>query len=468
MSASDRQHPLGALQAFLQARRQDAPAVSGLVVALSGGPDSLTLLLAAAQSAPAAGYRLRALHVHHGLHPDADAWAAQALAQAAAVGVPCAVLRVVVPAVASVEGAARAARYQALAAALTADEALLLAHHQDDQAETLLLRLMRGAGLQGLAAMRPVSAWRLPDGREVARWRPWLDLPRSVLERWLPRAVACVRSHDPSVSASALTSVVDPANNDPRFDRTLLRHELLPLLQRRWPEAAVQLARSAAQLAGQADALDALADEVLGRAALPSSALSVAAPSGALSLPVLAALDDAALQPVLARWLSRRGAPSLPVRYWPRVRRELLQARADAAPELAWAGWSLRRYRDALYLLADAELAPLPAEGAEWADPRVPLLWAGREWRTEELMPGLAADDPLLALPWRLAPRVGGERWRPAGRKHSVSVKHWCQAQGIPPWERERLVCVWAGDEVIAVVAAIHMALAPGIHGKAL
>lgn len=458
MSASDRQHPLGALQAFLQARRQDAPTVGGLVVALSGGPDSLTLLLAAAQIAPVAGYRLRALHVHHGLHPDADAWAAQAMAQAAAVGVPCAVLPVVVPAVASVEGAARVARYEALASALAADEAMLLAHHQDDQAETLLLRLMRGAGLQGLAAMRPVSTWRLPDGGDAARWRPWLELPRSALARWLPRGVACVRRHDPSVSASALTPVVDPANRDTRFDRTLLRHELLPLLQRRWPEASAQLARSAAQLAGQAAALDALADEVLTRAELASAALS---------LPVLAALDDAALQPVLARWLSRRGAPSLPVRYWPRLRRELLQARVDAAPQLAWAGWSLRRYREALYLIADAELMPLPAEGVVWPDPRVPLRWAGREWQAEALMPGLAEGDPLLRLPWRLAPRVGGERWRPAGRKHSVSVKHWCQEQGIPPWERERLVLLWVGDEVVAVVGAMHTALAPGVHDKA-
>ncbi|MEL0027195.1 MAG: tRNA lysidine(34) synthetase TilS [Perlucidibaca sp.] len=176
MSASDKTHPLGALRVFLQARRQDTPAVAGLVVALSGGPDSLTLLLAAAQIAPAEGLRLRALHVHHGLHADADAWAAQAQAQARAVATDCQVLRVTVPAVASVEGAARAARYAALAAALAPDEALLLAHHQDDQAETLLLRLMRGAGLHGLAGMRPVSSWRGADGREIPRWRPWLDL----------------------------------------------------------------------------------------------------------------------------------------------------------------------------------------------------------------------------------------------------------------------------------------------------
>lgn len=442
MSAGDAGHPLGALQHFLQARRLDAPAVAGVVVALSGGSDSLTLLLAAAQIAPLAGLRLRALHVHHGLHADADAWATQACAQAQAVGVACEVLRVRVADEASIEAAARRARYDALAAALAPDEALLLAHHQDDQAETLLLRLMRGAGLHGLAAMRPVSGWRVADGRAMARWRPWLDLPRAALARWLPRAVACARGHDPSLSEAALLPVQDPANADPRFDRTLLRHELLPLLMRRWPEAASQLARSAAQLAAQAGALDALADDVLARAGFRPGE------SGPLALPLLAALDDAALQAVVARWLASRGAPPLPVRHWPRLRRELLQARADAAPQLAWAGWSLRRYRDGVYLLADASLHPLPSEGADWPDPRVPLAWAGRLWPVV----AMAHDESLLARPWRLAPRRGGERWRPPGKQHSVSVKHWCQTQGIPPWERARLACVWAGDEVVALL----------------
>lgn len=458
MSARDRQHPLGALQDFLLARRADAPTVTGLVVALSGGPDSLTLLLAAAQVAPMAGYRLRALHVHHGLHADAEAWAVQAQAQARALDVPCDVLRVRVPEAASIEAAARQARYDALAAAMVPDEALLLAHHQDDQAETLLLRLMRGAGLRGLVGMRPVSSWRLAEGHTLARWRPWLDLPRAVLSRWLPRAVACACSHDPALPAEALTPVVDPANHDARFDRTLLRHELLPLLATRWPEAAAQLARSAAQLAGQASALDTLADALLTQAGL------MAAEDAPLSLPVLAGLDDAALQSVVARWLARRGTPPLPVRYWPRVRRELLDARPDAAPRLAWAGWSLRRYRQQLYLLTDVASPPLPA-GVPWPDPGQPLNWAGRAWQAHDLLPDLTPDDPRLAQPWRLAPRQGGERWRPPGRTQSVSVKHWCQQQGIPPWQREQVVCLWVGDSVAAVrclTACARTAPSPG------
>ena len=118
IASPDRQHPLGALQHFLQARRQDAPAVAGVVVALSGGPDSLTLLLAAAQIAPALGYRLRALHVNHGLHADADAWAAQAVQQAAAAGMPCDVLRVQVPVQASIEAAALAVAFTTRSAAV--------------------------------------------------------------------------------------------------------------------------------------------------------------------------------------------------------------------------------------------------------------------------------------------------------------------------------------------------------------
>lgn len=447
MSAcTDRQHPLGALQHFLQARRQDASAITGVVVALSGGPDSLTLLLAASQIAPTLGYRLRAVHVHHGLHPDADQWAQQTQRQAIAVGVPCEVLLVTVPVQASVEGAARQARYHALAAALMPDEALLLAHHQDDQAETVLLRLMRGAGLQGLSAMRSSSRWHAPSGQAMLRWRPWLDLPRAALERWRPRAAKCLLRRVPGIPDAALVPVTDPANVDARFDRTLLRHELMPLLARRWPEASRQLARSARQLAAQSDALDALADDVLGRAGYRPGE------TGPLTLPLISACDDPVLQAVLARWLACRGAPSLPVRYWPRVRRELLDARADAQPSLDWSGWSLRRYRQALHLLDASRQAAMPEAGVSWPDPAQPLQWAGREWRAEQLLEDLVENDPRLHQPWRLVPRQGGERWRPAGRSHRVSVKHWCQAQGVPPWVRDRLIYVWVGGDIVALV----------------
>lgn len=421
-------NPVAALDAFLRARQLDAPSISGLVVALSAGPDSYALLCAAKQLAPVLGFQLRAVHVHHGLHADADGWAQLAEQQAAAWQVPLQVLRVHVPMQASVEDAARRARYNALARCVSECEALLLAHHQDDQAETLLLRLMRGAGVHGLAAMREQSLWHCRDAQcpVMMRWRPWLGQSRHGIAAWL-------------TSISDTPVVSDPANADPRYDRSFLRHQLVPLLQQRWPEASGLLSRSARQLAEQARAIDALSDLHLQELTPDLRAIRIAA---------LDALSPACQQMLMARWLQRRGAPVLPHRYWPRVQTELLRARDDAQPQLAWSGWSLRRYRDQIYLRHDARVHELPAP-VPWPNPLMAMTWAGHLWSLSELCPWLNSDDALLRQPWRLAPRVGGERLLRGGQ--TTSLKHWCQAQGIPPWQRQRMVCVWAGDVVVAV-----------------
>jgi tRNA(Ile)-lysidine synthase len=414
---------LSALQAFLQQRRQDSPSITSIVIALSAGPDSLALLLAAKQIAPSYGYSVRALHVHHGLHDDADNWAAQACAQAAALGVPCDVLKVVVADSSNIEAQARQARYDAMAEQLQADEALLLAHHQDDQAETLLLRLMRGAGLQGLSAMTEVSVWPVAGYHDVLRWRPWLAVPRQALTDWLAK-------HDIPFPA-----ITDPANHNPRFDRTLLRHQVLPLLATRWPQSKAMLARSADQLSQQNQALHQLADLWIDSHGPDLTNLPISA---------LKMLAEPTQQAVLARWLQRQNAPVMPVRYWPRLRVELLDARPDAMPALSWANVSLRRYRDAIYLLHDEQLTTLPAEGAVWSDPLQPLWWAGLEW----CLP-ISKSDPFLHANWRISARQGGERWRPEGHTQSQSVKHWCQENGIPTWQRQRLALVWRDENIV-------------------
>ena len=437
-------NPVAALDAFLRARQLDAPDVTGLVVALSAGPDSYALLCAAKQLASDLGFSLRAAHVHHGLHPDANRWAALAEQQAAAWQIPLQILRVQVPTQASVEGAARRARYDAIAALMSESEALLLAHHQDDQAETLLLRLMRGAGVQGLAAMREQSLWRSRDAQlpVMLRWRPWLGQSRYAITSWLN-------------SVSELPVVQDPANIDPRFDRSLLRHQLVPLLQQRWPKVSQLLARSSQQLAQQADALNELSDALLQRLSGDGKTLDISA---------LNLLSEASRQAVIARWLQSKGSPTLPYRYWPRVKLELLQARADAQPQLAWAGWSLRRYRERLYLRHDELIKELPA-AINWPNPLEPIEWAGHLWSLNELCPHVSKNDPLLEVSWRIAPRVGGERLLTVlppskaplalcdqqSSNCTISLKNWCQEQGVPPWQRERLVCVWAGEMVVAV-----------------
>lgn len=430
------QHPLDALQRFLLARLHDTPSVRTLVIAFSAGPDSLALLLAAAQIAPAMGYRLRALHVHHGLHPDADLWAAKAIEQAAAVNVPCTVLSVTVAAQANIEAAARQARYDALAQAMLSDEALVLAHHQDDQAETVLLRLMRGAGLNGLKAMEPTSEWVLPSGHRLAKWRPWLALPRQAIEQWFEEAKVGLQRAKLSLPITTFCPVQDPANSDARYARTLLRSQVLPLLEGRWPEAKTLLARSAEQLAQQSHALSTLADYWL----------SIHAHRDHLLASTLTTLDAASLQAVISRWLQQQACSPLPAAYWPRVQTELLASRADANPMLHWSNVSLRRYRDGLYLVKDAELIQAVPEIA-WVNPHEPLEWAGQIW----LPPILPSEHPLWQQAWRIAPRQGGERWLPAGRHHHVLLKHWCQEQAIPPWQRQALWCLWAGDIIVKV-----------------
>jgi tRNA(Ile)-lysidine synthase len=196
-----------------------------LCVAFSGGADSTALLAALAQRRRRCGFGLRAIHVNHQLHRDAARWAGQALVTAARLQVPASVLTVdVAVAGRSLEAAAREARYAALAAALAPGEHLLTAHHEEDQLETVLLQLLRGAGVAGLAAMPPRAAF-------AGGWllRPLLGQSRAGLRAWLSR--------------QELPWIEDPANADLRFDRNYLRAEILPRLQARWPAAARTVAR---------------------------------------------------------------------------------------------------------------------------------------------------------------------------------------------------------------------------------
>ena len=203
-------------------------------VALSGGLDSTVLLhllvqLRQIHSLPP----LAAVHVHHGLQVAADAWPAHCQALCDALSVPLQVFRVQVQAGASLERAARDARYQAFVAVTQAQEVLLTGQHRDDQAETVLFRLLRGTGVSGLAGM--------PHQRTLGEGhlcRPLLDVSRAELEVY-------ARAH-------ALTWVEDPSNTQTDFSRNYLRHEVFPALTKRWPQATASMARSAAHCGGEA------------------------------------------------------------------------------------------------------------------------------------------------------------------------------------------------------------------------
>lgn len=393
------------------------PVDGPVLVAFSGGLDSTVLLHALAADPAVRARGLRALHVDHGLHPQSAAWRESCRATCAALGVDFEGRRVQVLGEGDgLEAAARAARHAAFAQVQQPGEVIALAHHRDDQAETVLLRLLRGAG-DGLAAMRPLRAFG-----QGWLWRPLLAQPRAALADY-------ARHH-------GLHWLEDPSNASDRHDRNFLRHHVLPRLQERWPQAGAALARSAALLATQADLLAGEDARRLAQVQGPDPAT--------LSVPALLAEPPAWRARLLRAWLAGLGLPPLPADATATIDAELLPARPDASARFAWSGALIHRWRDLLH--AGPERAPLPAD------------WSA-EWTGEAPLPLPTGDTLALDPPrrfdalLRVHARQGGERLVLPGRSHHTELKQALQELGVPPWERARLPLLSAPDGTVLAAA---------------
>ena len=390
-------------------------------VALSGGLDSSVLLHALARAWHDGLPPLRAVHVNHGLQAGAEAWAEHCRRFCAGLGVELSILRVDARARAgdSPEAAARRARYRALAEALAANEALLTAHHRDDQAETLLLQLLRGAGPRGLAAMPP--ARRLGAGLLL---RPLLDYERAELETY-------ARQH-------ALAWVEDPSNREQAFERNFLRHQVMPLLRQRWPGLGKTLARSARACAEAAALNEALAAQDM-----------PAAPGAVLPLARLRTLPAARRRNVLFHWLQQQGAVLPSAAQMAQLER-IITAAEDAMPRVDWGEWVVWRYRDALHLLTRAETLPLHGE-LDW-DGRTPLPLPGLGRLESRPVRGQGLRAECLRGHLQIRFRRGGERCRPRGQAHHRPLKKLLQDAGVPPWQRWRIPLLFIDDQLAAVI----------------
>lgn len=392
----------------------------GVLVGFSGGLDSTVLLHLLASDADARRAGLRAIHVHHGLHADADAWATHCQQTCDALDVPLSIIRVEVDRASGLglEGAARDARHGAFSEALGDDEILALAHHRDDQAETFLLRALRGSGVEGLAAMRP---WRAHASGWL--WRPLLDLPREAL-------LAHAREHE-------LRWLEDPSNADAGFDRNFLRNRVMPLLRERWPHASDALARSAALGAQATDLLDAEDASALMRAMVDDTTLD----TGTLRL-----LPPHRRARVLRRWIARLGLPALPGHASERVE-ALLLADGDAGTCFEWAGARIERWRAVLHAQRIRE--PLPHAWTQDWDGAAPIRLPTGD--TLSLLGASGFEQPV-----RVHARQGGERIVLPQRTHSHALKHVLQDQGMPPWQRIHLPLLSSIDgELLAAGDAI-------------
>ena len=385
----------------------DAP----ILVGYSGGLDSSVLLHRLANDDDARARGLRAIHVHHGLHPDADAWAAHCARTCALLDIQLLVVHVTVERHSGLglEGAARHARHRAFNEALLQGEILALAHHRDDQAETFLLRALRGSGADGLAAMRPWRAYA-----QGWLWRPLLDIPRDALRTF--------------ANEHALRWIEDSANADADFDRTFLRHRLLPLLRERWPHADAGLARSAGLSAQAADLLDAEDAALLARVQRSNRTLDANA---------VRSLPAARRARVLRRWIAGLGLPPLPGQGVTHIETDLLGARADAEACFEWAGARVQRWRDLLHAAPPREALPKDFS-CEW-DGRAPL-----QLPTGDLLELSGANSFEACI--RVHARLGGERITLPRRTHRHALKDVLVRQDFPPWERARMPLLSTSD----------------------
>lgn len=393
-----------------------------LCVGLSGGLDSVVLLHLAARLRPRITCELSAIHVHHGLSQNADQWADFVCHLAESLAVSCTVERVEIKQRAEfgLEAAARKVRYAVFEQQDC--DLLLLAQHRDDQAETVLLNLLRGSGVRGLAAMPECRT--LQNGSQLLR--PLLNVPRRDL-------LAYAQAHD-------LQWIEDESNTDQSFDRNWLRHSILPLLRQQYSGVDVALVRSASHQAEASALLAELAQQDVQRCL-----------SGVgFDLSAARVLSELRQRNALRYWLNQAGVVP-DTRAFDELWRVMQQAREDAEPVWRWREHAVRRYRQAIYLLpANPVIGPIVAlsclSSAALAVPE----WQGvLQWR-KAATAGIA-ERYLHADHIELRPRSGGERLRLRAGGSSRSLKHLCQAAGIPPWLREFTPLLWIDGQLAAV-----------------
>lgn len=379
-------------------------------IGFSGGLDSTVLLHALAQlNLPVS---LRALHVNHQISPHADSWQQQCEQFCNQLGVPFHAEKVQVSNTGKgIEDAAREARYKVFEQYVKPGDYLLTAHHSNDQAETLLLRLLRGTGPRGLAAI--ASERKLPSGGKLIR--PLLHFSRTDLETY--------------ARAQPLSWVDDESNRDDHYDRNFLRNQVMPLLHTRWP-VFMRKWQQTADLCAQQEALLAeftQQDMVLANVRTERVGQSI-------DLVWWRSLSRARRQNLLRYWLRRLDCELPETVHWQQLENQLFNAREDAQVKITWNKNSLQPYQGRLFLLP----IELPALVLQFIAV-IPLENTAEQY--------LRADLPDVQIRYRM----GGERCKPTGRQHSQTLKKLLQEYQLEPWLRDSVPLVYSGEHLVAV-----------------
>ncbi|MCF7982549.1 MAG: tRNA lysidine(34) synthetase TilS [Pseudomonadales bacterium] len=392
------------------------------IVAYSGGLDSHVLLAAmSALRGQLGGIAVSALHIHHGVNPAADEWVAHCIQVCRSLAIPRVIKKIQADQTkASLENTLREARYQAFSESLSEHDVLLLAHHADDQAETILLRLLRGAGAQGISGMPQQRA--LGKGHLL---RPLLGYTKQQLERY--------------AVAKQLSWIEDDSNADVQFDRNFLRQRVMPLIAERWPSFGHSLTRHARinrQLQRSMDFF--LARELQ----------QLMTEKGVLKIPPLLEYSQEVQLNLLRAWIASLTLPAPSYKQLWQILSDVMLAREDAQPQVNWPGAIVRRYQDGLHASS-----PPPEFDAkrvyEW-HPETTLNISGvGELKLEKMVgAGLLKMSPNS---YSVRFRQGGERCQPAGRQGSHPLKKLLQEYHVPPWLRDRTPLIYCGEQLAAV-----------------
>lgn len=402
-------------------------------VAFSGGLDSTVLLYSLSRIESARRTGIIALHANHGLHEDADLWLQRCRSLCDGWGLGFESVRLQLPATAKtgIEAAARSLRYEWLARQLPANGILLTAHHLNDQAETVLANLFRGAGSHGLRGIHRMR--RLGAGWV---WRPLLGVERSALARYARQ--------------QGLDWIEDPANRDLRYTRNVLRHDILPAVEKTWPGVLRALGRHAEVSAETAALLDEFAHSDLKSIERPARP-----PFFVLSVPTLVKLSKPRCLNLMRYWFRCCGFEVPSKARLLRVFECLINMEPPSTTVLSWKGVEVRRYRTLLYLsppLTAPPIAPTPWDGV------TPLaVNHGQLVATPVMGRGIRASA-WQAGPITVRSRTGGERVLPQGSRYHRKLKTLLQEKGVPPWERDRIPLLYIGDELVSVVGLCYCA----------
>ena len=402
-----------------------------LTLAFSGGLDSIVLLHLLAECRKTISFQLSAQHVHHGLSPNADNWADFCQQVCLKLNIPFALSKVNINKNSGlgIEATAREARYKAL---LRPDANFIcLAHHQDDQAETLLLQLARGAGVKGLAGMTAINGKLL---------RPLLDVPRSALEVY-------AKQHN-------LTWIEDESNADTALDRNFMRHKVLPMLAESYPSIRQTLSRSAQHMADANTLLDELALIDALQAGFDAKINTVISLSS-LNLSTLKNLSEPRVNNCLRWWLAQNGLQMPSQQQLQQISTQLLHAKSDANIAIKISdSLTLRRYQNRAYLVQD-----IP--------PNAPINWL---WQGEAVI-DLPNKSQLIFskkigegislrkienAKLRIKFREGSERFKPQLSRPNRSLKVMLQNADMPPWQRDQLPLIFM-DETLVIIPNVNV-----------